>query len=510
MVSGRAKHHGESVTERGYQPISESDMEDLMPELVVKTDLHLTVFHLLRGLHQGLSRFSGQSRTALLVVENRDASPHVYDPQNLLKDHKREIIDYYGRDNAWKEDLVSLSRAAKDSGNFAPCAELPGTIAVGYCSSGLLYQAWFAEHHPSAPGSGVIARWLKHAAYVLSCEPFRWTRPRIHPRTLGTALEWYTLQAIQGYLESELHRMLGRPARPAIDDILSNIAGISTTYEEGRRASGKLVIVEEELLPNINFLAHFPGNETLRFGNWKHTRKLLSTVQDTRLGLVSDGHGIVGISGEPLPDHALSVEFKSGRGEIFLSGNLVCTVSDGRFYSSRLTPNLEALGTALQGIGLRERKVKRLLGIVSRLAEKAIQDRHGCTLVVDPTETPRDLAGQRLEPPIDLKQAKTMRLAFSMAGVDGALHIDVRGFLHAFGCILDGSSVYNEDHSRGARFNSALRFSAANEHLIPVVISEDRHVFVFLDGVHLTEPAVRPPISEADAEPTPLREWPAS
>jgi hypothetical protein len=482
-------------------------MKDSMPELVVETDFHLAVFHLLRGLQQGLSRFSGQSRVALVMAVERDGPLSVWDPQDLLEEHQREIFDYYIRRSAWTQNLIRVDDSPGDSGKSVGCARLPGIIGVGYTSAGVYYQAWFAEHHPRAPGSGVIDRWLKHAAYVLSCEPFRWGRPRIHPRTLGTALEWYTLQAIQGYLESELSSMVGRGTRLSIDDVLSDIAGISTTYEEGRRASGKLVIVEEELLPNFNFLATFPQSDTLRLGNWKHTRKLLSTVQDTPLGLVTDGHRIVGISGGKLPAYALSVEFKSGRGEISLNKVPVCTVSDGRFYSSRLTPNLEALGTALNRIGLRATATKRLLAIVSRIAETAIQERHGCTLVIDPTKTPRDLGGQRMEPAIDLKQAKLMRLAFSMAKVDGALHIDVRGFLHAFGCILEGASVHNEDHSRGARFNSALRFSAVNQNLVPVVISEDRHLFVFLHGIHLTEPSVYPPIAEIKARPTPLSEW---
>ncbi len=482
-------------------------MKNSMPELVIETDLNLTVFHLLSGLHQGLSRFSGQSRVALIVAVKPNDPLCVCDPQDLLKEHKREVFDYYIQKNAWTQNLIGVNDSSGDSGKLVGCAELPGTISVGYSSTGLFYQAWFAEHHQSAPGTGVIECWLNHCAYVLSCEPFRWGRPRVHPRTLGTALEWYTLQAIQGHLESELYGVVGRSSRLSIDDLLSDIAGISTTYEEGRRASGKLVIVEEELLPNLNFLAYFPQSDTLRLGNWKHTRKLLSTVQDTPLGLVSDGDRIVGVSSGRLPDYALSIEFKSGRGEISLNRVPVCTVSDGRFYSSRLTPNLEALGTALNRIALRAKATKRLLGIVSRIAETAIQERHGCTLVIDPTETPADLAGQRLEPAIDLKPAKTLRLAFSMAKVGGALHIDVRGFLHAFGCILDGSSVDNEDHSRGARFNSALRFSAVNENLIPVVISEDRHLFVFLHGIHLTEPPVHPPISEIQAKPATVQEW---
>ncbi len=55
-----------------------------------------------------------------------------------------------------------------------------------------------------------------------------------------------------------------------------------------------------------------------------------------------------------------------------------------------------------------------------------------------------------------------------------------------FACLLDGARVSGEDRSRGARFNSALRFTARREKVILIVVSADRPVSVIQNGVELT------------------------
>jgi hypothetical protein len=50
---------------------------------------------------------------------------------------------------------------------------------------------------------------------------------------------------------------------------------------------------------------------------------------------------------------------------------------------------------------------------------------------------------------------------------------------------LDGHTIPGEDRARGARFNSALRFTAENANLIVVVVSVDRPISVIQEGVEL-------------------------
>lgn len=63
-----------------------------------------------------------------------------------------------------------------------------------------------------------------------------------------------------------------------------------------------------------------------------------------------------------------------------------------------------------------------------------------------------------------------------ITSIDGAVLIDIDCTCHAIGVILDGIATSNGDSSRGARYNSALRYYEYMEHkaqTVLVVISED-------------------------------------
>ena len=53
---------------------------------------NLCLFHIIDGLRQGLSHFSGPSRAALMYAEMADDPIRVYDPQDLLRGHARTQI----------------------------------------------------------------------------------------------------------------------------------------------------------------------------------------------------------------------------------------------------------------------------------------------------------------------------------------------------------------------------------------------------------------------------------
>jgi hypothetical protein len=73
----------------------------------------------------------------------------------------------------------------------------------------------------------------------------------------------------------------------------------------------------------------------------------------------------------------------------------------------------------------------------------------------------------------------TAELVSRLSGIDGAILIDSNGICHAVGVILDGKATEEGDQSRGARYNSAIRYIASSEHpTICIVVSEDGHVDV--------------------------------
>ena len=69
--------------------------------------------------------------------------------------------------------------------------------------------------------------------------------------------------------------------------------------------------------------------------------------------------------------------------------------------------------------------------------------------------------------------------------MDGALLLDVDAHCHALGVILDGRAVPDADASRGARFNSALRYYAKNKNknMLIVVVSDDGMIDIIPEPV---------------------------
>jgi DNA integrity scanning protein DisA with diadenylate cyclase activity len=148
-----------------------------------------------------------------------------------------------------------------------------------------------------------------------------------------------------------------------------------------------------------------------------------------------------------------------------------------------------------------------LFKIVLEIVSRACNLKHGCSIVIDLENSNTQIPGQQLETPVDLRQEAFLDLAKSLAKVDGALHIGADLHLHAFACLLDGLAVPGEDRARGARFNSALRFTAMHDNLIVVVVSSDRPVSVIQRGVELTAQCEWNPFTECIGEPPTLEEW---
>ena len=110
--------------------------------------------------------------------------------------------------------------------------------------------------------------------------------------------------------------------------------------------------------------------------------------------------------------------------------------------------------------------------------KEAIEQKHGTMLVILDSHNSSSIEEARrlgkhffkIQPKIvDEKQIQ------KLTSIDGSLLLLSNGQCHATGVILDGKVTEQEDSSRGARYNSAIRYSQSIKkinHLI-VVISED-------------------------------------
>ena len=120
--------------------------------------------------------------------------------------------------------------------------------------------------------------------------------------------------------------------------------------------------------------------------------------------------------------------------------------------------------------------------IIHSIARQARKGHFGCTLVIDPQFEPSEYSGEIFQQPLDLREPLNLQITGRLARVDGALCLDSRGSLRAAGCLLDGSMGNHENRARGARYNSACRYTSKRSEVVVITISEDGPFSTFADG----------------------------
>lgn len=458
------------------------------------------------GLRDGLCHFSPPSRVALIYAINPGDPLRVYDPQHLLQGHEPKFKEFYSDSDQWREmapPMISTRSFALIHNEED--LELAGLICFGARSVSLFYQMWFTEHHPDMCSVGPTTRWLEHAAWRLSHDLAN--KDELYTGISGHFLREYDTHAVRDYIVDEMNIQLGWDSRLRVFSILDVVLGISKTREEGESPRGELVFVEPSHMGEIEFAARFPEMERPSIDNYKHVRKLLQAVERSTRKLVSDGNCIVGIAGGSLPNFCLAAAFHGGHGFLRLRDTPVCSFSDGRFHCSTHRTKLVEVEEALIESHLAPETAMSLFKVIAEIVHSAEKLKHGCTLVIDLNEQPVEISGQRLEPPLDLNDPSLLELAKALAKVDGALHIGSDLKLNGFACLLDGGAIPGEDRSRGARFNSALRFTHNRTNLMVVVVSSDRPVSIIQEGLELSARCSWNPVTGFISTPPTLETW---
>ncbi len=453
-------------------------------------------------MRHGLSHFSHTSRAAVLYAHMPDSSLRVFDPQFLLQGHELKLRKFFLENGRQRDD-------ASTAADFEPVREenlhLAGLISFAAKSQNMHYQRWFTEHHPDMCSVGPTQCWLEHAAWVFSQAACK--EGRLDVDTAGHILREWASHAVRDYIVDTRNERIGWDTALRIYPILDSMLGVSKTLEEGSRAMGDLIFVEPASMNQVKFLAEFPYLEQPTLERYKHVRKLLTAVEGSSRMLVSNGRNILGIAAPPAPVHSLLAQFRGTHGFLGMDGELICSFQDGSFHSSTRRAVLAHVEEALLAPHLDPLLSHQLFKTIKMLVHSAQENRHGCTLVLDLHHQPVPLAGQKLVTPLDLNRANELALAVSLSRLDGALHIGQDMKLHGFACLLDGRSVPSEDRARGARFNSALRFSAEHEQVMVIVVSSDRPVSVIQGGLEMTAQCMWKPMAWGAKEPPLLSDW---
>ena len=458
------------------------------------------------GLSDGLSRFSGPSRVGVIFAISPDAPVRVYDPQNLLRGHEPKFKELYLDTDEWRRNVKVLYKNHEFGHMLAEKnLELAGLISYGGRSGSVFYQMWFTEHHPDMCSISPTERWLEHAAWRFSHDIAN--QKELYTGISGSFLSEYSTHAVRDYIVDEMNVILGMDTQIRVYPILNAVLGISQTREEGAWPGGELIFVEPRELGKMKFVARFPEMEQPSLENFKHVRKLLLAVESSDRKLVSDGKTIVGIISDNLPEFWIIADFRQRHGFLRLMEDEVCSFSDGSFRSSTRKAKLVELEEVLLESQLDPSSGSALFKIITSIVHGAESLKHGCTLVVDLNSPPITISGQKLTHPLNLQEPKLLELAKSLAKVDGALHIGADLNLHGFACLLDGRSITSEDRSRGARFNSALRFTSEHDNIAVVVVSSDRPVSVIQEGVETSAHCPWRAVSTCIVMPETLEVW---
>ncbi|WP_041273104.1 DNA integrity scanning protein DisA nucleotide-binding domain protein [Desulforapulum autotrophicum] len=466
---------------------------------------NICIINIFNGLVEGLSHFSQASRAALVYLPEPESEVLIYDPQELLKGHEPRLRELYLDDPDFRT-IVSETLARQPRGLFfkQKNLNLAGLISHGGSTHDFFYQMWFTEHHPDMSSIYPTERWIEHAGWLLSQE---FGAENISMGTSGHALQNYTIHAITDHIIDVRNNLLGLDNMMLVHPILDTILNISKTKEEGSWARGKLIFVDPEKLTDIQFIAKIQRHERPYIGNVKHIRKLLLAVEHSTRKLVSDGKTIIGISNSKTPEFAIAANFQGDHGFLELCGQNLCSFFDGNFHSTTRKAKLVELEEILLDACLGTEKRTDLFKTIADIVHTAESRQHGCTLVVDLNPEPVNLSGHILEPCLSLKALNHLDLAKSLIKIDGALHIMADISLRGFGCLLDGKTIKGENMARGARYNSALRFTAEHDRVIVVVVSEDRPVSIIHHGIEINASCEWNPLPGYPSEPKTLQQY---
>ena len=265
---------------------------------------------------------------------------------------------------------------------------------------------------------------------------------------------------------------------------------ISSLPYEGTGAIGELLFAPVST-DGVNFRVRLRAPVSLR--DHKLARKM---IEMTGRDLSCVCHGHQGISGLGVLENVLA----DGVFRVSFSGHYKWDL----YYRTELLMHTAFGVPRLPMVPLKEvafrLNVRRLFdgledeaeGQLWSIARAAMEQTHGTMIVVSARaeEEAKRLKKQSLtiEP-----VALTAEVVRRLSKIDGALLVDTKGVCHALGVILDGMATEHGDASRGARYNSAIRYIATvNSPTMCLVVSEDGYVNML--------PTLRPQVRKSEIE----------
>lgn len=264
-------------------------------------------------------------------------------------------------------------------------------------------------------------------------------------------------------------------------DLLSFANAIAAERYEGAASEGRLIICTTDH-PDIS--AKVRLKTPIKIYNYRGIRKLLE-VSSNNMALLCDIESVWGLgipldTYQPSKENLFEIRFAEYHTwELLHAENIMLRVKyrQARLPRARFDKQLFC-DRVVDLFQVNQATAK----ILVKAIEAAVAQRHGTMLVITPeaaSETQR-LAAQStvIEPVIVSKD-----IISHLSSVDGAILISPEGIIYSFGVILDGKASSNGNSTRGARYNSAIRYidgeRSRNINCLALIVSEDGYVDLY-------------------------------
>ena len=273
----------------------------------------------------------------------------------------------------------------------------------------------------------------------------------------------------------------------ALSSPFENISKIAALSYEKTYSDGKILMVRQEDLPSISHNSAFEVlvefNNVIPLNRLRHIRKILE-LSGQDIYLLSDGECIIGTvkildfeEAIRYLNNLLTIEFSHIAGwQLSYNLNRLFQVAHEEIIIPKPKISYYRFSMTLREL-YPEFTPKRTLQLY-KLVLEAFKQVKGTIIVI--SKNARSEA-MRLKNQGFVIQPKmlTEENMLSITRIDGAVLMDLDGVCQGIGVILDGIATEKGDPSRGARYNSAIRYveTIANNpnfsDVLVVVISED-------------------------------------
>lgn len=300
----------------------------------------------------------------------------------------------------------------------------------------------------------------------------------------------------------ELLRESGKQFMYSISQAGENFDGLHGLYDacntisslkyEGADGLGKMIIAKKDH-PNIRLTLQL--KEPIKVRDYRKVRKFLELSNDNAV-IISDSALIYGLGEQtgkynPKNESLFVIDFISHfKWEVSHDNNPMMIVEyrqpnlpKDRIDRTKFYSDLKRIFKDID---------KSQLDNLWDITTEATKQKHGTMLVIsDNAKAEAERLGKQSFSLNPLKL--TVGIVQQITSIDGSVLIDKDGICYAIGVILDGLATDKGDSSRGARYNSAIRYYehfGTKHPTVLVIISED--------GMINLIPSLRPQVKHSD------------